>query len=141
MGKFKKYIFCEQIGLGNIGNNISKYVNSQWLSDTIGGALVNSDFNNTGTKPIKDYIQGNQEDIDLTIPSVKREGRIVTLLLKKNPIYIKLSDGTEAHLTYDQWKRIEGKPAIGKVMTIIFQRNPKIQTSERSKIAKIIVRD
>ena len=141
MGKFKEYIISEQFGLANLSNGLEKFVNSLWLDKTIGGALVNSDFNNTGSKPVQDYIQGNQEDIDLTIPSIKREGRITTLFPNKNPIYVRLSDGTEAHFSYDEWKRIEGKPALGKVMTIFFQRHPKDQTNERSKIEKVIVKD
>jgi hypothetical protein len=141
MGKFKEYLIVEQVGLGNLGQRIDNFMNNQWLGNTIGGALVSSDVNNTGTKPVQDYLQGNQENIDLNIPSVQKEGRITTLILKKNPIYVRLSDGTEAHFSYDEWKRIEGQPAVGKVMTITFQRHPEDQSQERSKIEKAVVKE
>jgi hypothetical protein len=61
--------------------------------------------------------------------------------MRKNPIYVRLSDGTEAHFTYDEWKKIEGQPALGKTMTILFQRHPEDMSQEHSKIDKVIVTD
>jgi len=78
---------------------------------------------------------------DMTIPSVERTGRITTLLSKRNPIYVRLSDGTEAQFTYDEYKRIEGNPALGKTMTVIFQRHPEDSGRSYSKIDKAIVRE
>lgn len=141
MGKFKDYVLNEQLGLGNLGTSIDSLVNSQWLGNTVNGAMVSSQVSGTGSKPVQDYIQGNQHDIDLTIPQVVREGRITALMLKKNPIYVRLSDGTEAHFSYDEWKRIDGHPAIGKTMTITFQRHPEDASGQASRIDKVIVRD
>ena len=77
--------------------------------------------------------------VDLTIPSAEREGRITVLELKKNPIYVRLSDGTEAHFTYDEYKRIDGKPELGKVMKISFQRHPDDTMRQFSKIDRATI--
>ena len=78
---------------------------------------------------------------DLTIPSAEKQGRITVLELKRNPIYIRLSDGTEANFTYDEYKRIDGKPELGKVMKISFQRHPDDRMRQYSKIENAIVLD
>jgi hypothetical protein len=75
------------------------------------------------------------------MPSVQRTGRIVGFLEKNNPVYIKLSDGTECSFTNQEMKNIEGKPALGKTMTVIFQRHPDDFTRQYSKIEKAIVTD
>jgi hypothetical protein len=141
MGKFREYVICESKGLGELGLRLNQFVNDPKLADAINGAFLNSDYNNTGSKPVRDYLQGNQEDIDIIIPSLRKEGRITTLLLNKNPIYVRLSDGTEAHFSYEEWRRIEGKPALGKVMTIFLQRHVEDRSEHASKIEKVVVRD
>jgi hypothetical protein len=83
----------------------------------------------------------NLPTTDVTIPSVERTGRITSLITKRNPIYIRLSDGTEAHFSYDEYRRIDGKPELGKTMTVIFQRHPEDRMQQASKIDKAIVRD
>lgn len=142
MGKFKEFIFTEQIGLGQLGLQMNNLANSQWLGNTIAGALITSDvsgsdqfppFGQTGAYP--------KPDVDLTIPSVEKTGRITALMTKRNPIYVRLSDGTEANFTYDQFNRIQGQPAIGKTMTISFQRRPDDTSSGYSRINHIIVHD
>ncbi len=142
MGKFKEFIINEQEGFGQLGTNIDKLFKNQWLDTAINGAFLTSDVNGTDQSPPFNY-SGSYPDkgIDLTIPSVQKSGRITTLMTKRNPIYIRLSDGTEANFTYDEYKRIEGSPALGKTMTIIFQRHPEDCTDQHSKIDKVIVRD
>jgi hypothetical protein len=61
------------------------------------------------------------------------------LLSKRNPIYVRLSDGTEANFTYEEWKRIKGEPALGKVMHITFQRHPEDKSAQHSKIDHVTV--
>lgn len=142
MGKFKEFLISEQMGLGQLGTSMSNITNSQWLSTAINGALVNSDV--SGTQQFPPFSQSGSypnPETELTIPSVEKTGRITTLMTKRNPIYVRLSDGTEANFTYDQFNRIDGTPAIGKTMTIIFQRHPQDASDQHSRINKIIVRD
>ena len=144
MGKFKDFLITEEVGLADIGPNIERLFNSQEFGNQIQGAFVSSQWNNSYTNtPWKgnDNINNSKEPVDLTIASVQRTGRIISFLDKKTPIYIKLSDGTECNFTYQELKKIEGVPAIGKTMTVIFQRHPDDVTRQFSKIEKAIVTD
>ena len=138
MGKFKQYILNEDIGLGELGARIDNLFHSHEFGNQIQGAYVST----------SGAIEGSQSgysgsmrmpSTDLTIPSAERQGRITVLELKRNPIYVRLSDGTEAHFTYDEYKRINGKPELGKVMKISFQRHPDDQMRQYSKIENAIV--
>lgn len=143
MGKFREHLLREDIGLGDLGPRIDRFVHSQWLDTKIGGAMVSPEVSGSGQTPNLGYAGQsiNLPSVDMTIPSSEKTGRITTLLLKRNPIYVRLSDGTEAHFTYDEYRRIEGEPQLGKTMTIIFQRHPEDRSSNASKIDKAIVRD
>jgi hypothetical protein len=143
MGKFKDYLISEGVGLGDIGPKIDQMFNSPWLGNAINGAMVSPTWSNSDSGPQLGYAgyDNAKTETDLTIPSVQRQGRITTLLLTKNPIYVRLSDGTEAHFTYDEWRKIDGEPELGKTMTIIFQRHPQDWSSQHSKIDKVIVTD
>lgn len=150
MGKFREFLINEEIGLGELGPAIDNLYHSQWFGNQINGAFLSMDTGSVsqdgaegsfGHQTMARSDQVGVPTTDLTIPSVTKEGRITTLQLKKNPIYIRLSDGTEASFTYDEYKRIEGEPALGKVMTLIFQRHPSDSTQMYSKVDKAIVRD
>jgi hypothetical protein len=138
MGKFKEFLITEDIGLADIGPRLDRFYNSSYLDSKVNGAFsTGSNAKESPTLGMAD----NMPDTALSIPSVERTGRIVHLINKRNPIYIRLSDGTEAHFSYDEYRRIEGKPEIGKTMTLIFQRHPEDKMKEASKIDKAIVRD
>lgn len=141
MGKFKEFLLNEQIGLGDLGTRIDHMMNGQWLGNQIGGAFASTDVTGSEGSPTMGYAGHSLHlpSTDLTVPSVEKTGRITTLLLKKNPIYIRLSDGTEANFSYEEYRRIQGKPELGKTMTLIFQRHPEDRTSGYSKIDKAIV--
>lgn len=141
MGKFREFLLNEEIGLGDLGTRIDNLMNNQWLGNQIAGAFVSSDFSGTEQPEGSVGHPLYMPSTDLTIPSVTKEGRITTLLLKKNPIYVRLSDGTEAYFSYDEWRRVQGQPALGKVMTITFQRHPEDTAKMCSKIDQAIVRD
>lgn len=143
MGKFKEFVLTEEIGLADLGPRIDRLMNSQQFGNQIGGALASSDVTGSEQSPTLGYVGHSTHlpSTDLTIPSTTREGRIVTLLLKKNPIYVRLSDGTEANFSYDEYRRIKGQPALGKVMTLIFQRHPDDAGQSYSKIDQAIVHD
>jgi len=143
MGKFKEFLLTEEIGLGDLGQRIDSLMNSQKFGNQIGGAFASTDVTGSEMGPTMGFAGHSLwlPSTDLTVPSVERTGRITTLLLKRNPIYVRLSDGTEANFSYEEYRRIEGSPALGKTMTLIFQRHPEDQTSGYSKIDKAIVRD
>jgi hypothetical protein len=143
MGKFKEFLLKEEIGLADLGPRVYKAFHDPNLGNQIAGAFTTTDVTGSEQSPTMGYAGHDLHlpSTDLTIPSVERTGRITVLMAKKNPIYVRLSDGTEAHFTYDEFRRIEGKPELGKVMTIIFQRHPEDSTEQRSKIDKCIVRD
>ena len=133
MGKFKEFLINEEIGLGELGTKIDDMMNSKQFGNQIGGALTSAQADNG--------MSFKFPSTDMTIPSVEKTGRITTLLLKKNPIYVRMSDGTEANFSYEEYRRIQGDPALGKTMTIFFQRHPEDRMSGHSKIDKAIVRD
>jgi hypothetical protein len=139
MGKFREFLINEDVGLGQLGPRIDQLVNGPGLGTQIGGALASSEWLGGSTDPTASDPQ--RTGTDLTIPSVCKQGRITTLQLKKNPIYVRLSDGTEAHFSFDEYRRIKGSPEIGKVMTIIFQRHPRDASQQHSKIESATVTD
>ncbi len=143
MGKFREFLITEEVGLADLGPRIDRLYNSQWFGNQIAGAFASSDVTGSEQSPTMGYAGHSLHlpSTDLTVPSVVRSGRITTLMLKKNPIYVRLSDGTEAHFTYDEYRKIEGEPALGKTMTITFQRHPEDQSRMHSKIDKAIVRN
>jgi hypothetical protein len=143
MAKFKEFILKEEIGLGDIEVNINKLINSKDFGDQINGAFNSSQWNATNIPtPWKgDDLKDLKNPVDLGFSSVQKTGRIISFLKNKNPIYIRLSDGTECNFTFDELKKIEGIPEIGKTMTVIFQRHPSDITNNFSKITKAIVSD
>ncbi len=109
-----------------------------------GGAYLSTD--QTGSEQIPTFIGHAQHlpGIDITfpgkIPFVKRTGTIRFIELTKNPIVIRLSDGTQLHLSWDEFKRIKQKPEIGKTMTVILQRKENDKSKSVSKIERIEVK-
>lgn len=143
MAKFKEFIINEEVGLGNLGSNIERLFNSQNFGNQINGAMVSSQWNGMySPTPWKgDDLQTAKNPVDIGISSVERTGRITSLMKTRNPIYIRLSDGTECNFSFDEFKKIQGTPDIGKTMTVIFQRHPDDMTNQHSKIDVAIVRD
>lgn len=138
--RFKDFILNEDIGLGNMGARMDSLFNSPQFTAQA-GAYMNSDVSGSdqpdptamGNDPV--FVPSN----DLTIPQVTRSGRIKVLNQTRNPIYVELTDGTKAHFSYDEWKRIQGEPKIGSMMTIVYQRHPEDRTKTHSKIDKVFV--
>jgi hypothetical protein len=143
MGKFRDFILKEEMGLGELGTRIDNLFHSHRFGNQIGGAFASSDVTGSEQSPTMGYAGHSLHlpSTDLTIPSVTKQGRITILRTQSNPIYVQLSDGTQAHFTYDEYKRIQGTPDIGKVMTLIFQRHPNDRMQEYSKIDQAIVND
>lgn len=130
--KFKEFLLSEEFGLGDIGTKIDQVFKNSKFGNIVGGFVSNQSSFLPSVNLAKDTLE---------IPQVEKTGRVTVLLKNRNPIYIRLSDGTEASFTYDEYKRIEGEPSLGKTMTIIFQRHPNDLTQSYSKVDKCIVKD
>ena len=139
MPKFKEFLIKEEFGLGNLGNKLEKFYNDPDLGNRIAGAFVTSQWNNTSTTPWRGEgsLQNVHIPVDFVIPKIVKTGIIECIKNKQNPIYIRLSDGTECN--FIDFKNVQGTPALGKVMTVVFQRNPQDLTNNFSKIQKAIV--
>lgn len=68
------------------------------------------------------------------LPSVTKTSRIQVVERNKNPILIMLSDGTKLYLSWNEYRRLNEEPSVGKKITINFQRHPGVKTAENSKI-------
>lgn len=142
MGKFKDFL-TESYGLGDIGPRISRFVDDPRLGQKLGGALLSAGWTGSGSEsgptsdrtPYDPHLYGT----DLTVPSVRAQGRILSVSYKQNPIHVSLSGGTELDFGYDEFSRIDGKPEVGKVMTVVFQRHPSDRSGNTSKIEKAVV--
>lgn len=137
--RFKDY-FTESLGLGNLGAKLHSFYTSPWLDQRLQGAYITNGNNgieqpedDTSAKP--NYLAATE----LTVPQVTRTGIIEVLNRHTNPIYLRLSDGTEIEMTHDQFLKVKGQPSVGKVMTVIFQRHSSDMTEQRSKIDQCFV--
>lgn len=131
----------ETAGLGDLGAKMDGVFLNNRAFQLLGGAYVSSDVSGSEQSPTLGY-PGHSLHLpstDLTIPHVLRQGRILVLLKKRNPIYVKLSDGSELNFTYDEYRRIDGTPELGKTMTVTFQRHADDLTKSYSKIERCIV--
>lgn len=76
---------------------------------------------------------------DIDLPTIVKTSRIKHLYDKKNPIIVLLDDGTKLYFTYDEFRRIEGTPEVGKKLTYTMQRLAHDKTIMPSKITKCVV--
>lgn len=143
MGKFKTFILQEWGGLADLGKRLDGFFNNQNLGNQINGVMASTDWTHTEKAFSQAYpdFPMNAPNQDLTIPSVVKTGRVVMIEYKKNPIYVRLSDGTEAFIPYDQYRKMNNPPQKGKVVSITFQRNPADLSPDHSKIESITVLD
>jgi hypothetical protein len=137
--RFKEYLVNEG-GLGNLGFNLERPFQHDAFSK-FSGALVNSDQTGSDAPPTGLNQAMHMPNLDMTIPEVRKSGRIAVLQTHKSPIYVRLTDGTEAYFTIDEFRRIKGEPQIGKVMTLSFQRHPGDRRTQPSKIERVEITD
>lgn len=81
-------------------------------------------------------ISNSLPQLQLDLPAIEKKSTIEFIADKKNPITVQLSDGSKLFFTYDEYKRIEGKPERGKTMVVTFQRLPNDATDLPSQITK-----
>lgn len=125
MLNFKKYLEQNTIGYHNDGP---------------GGAFVSSDF--SGSENPQTNFEGRPLHLpstDLGMPSVTKTSQISKLERNKNPIFVLLKDGTKLYFTYDEFNRISGEPAVGKTITVVFQRHPGDKSATPSKVSRVTV--
>jgi hypothetical protein len=75
-------------------------------------------------------------NLAIDLPIIQKKSKIEIIDNKKNPIYIQLSDGSKIFLTYEEYKRIKGKPEIGKTMIVTMQRHHKDSSNLPSQITR-----
>jgi len=83
----------------------------------------------------KDFIYYNE----FNVPHITKKGHILNIEYNKNPIRIKISDGTQLFLHIDDYKRLNKEPKKGDNISIEFQRNPEDISENPSKINKIFI--
>ena len=109
--------------------NFKNYVDLMSHIEKTGSVLIPENF-----AWMKD-IAKSLPNINLDLPTVERKGKIQIFMDKKNPIYVQLSDGTKLYFTYDQYKRIKGKPEKGKTMIVRMQRLQNDKSNLPSQIS------
>jgi hypothetical protein len=111
-------------------NNFKDYIELVEYVETHGAILVPENF--AWAKAIGTKLP----DIDLGLPKVEKRAKIDILMDKKNPIYMQLSDGSKLFFTFDEFKRIDGKPERGKTMVVTMQRLGHDSSDLPSQIVK-----
>lgn len=131
---FKKFIEQNTVGYHNDGPGGS-------FNKDHGGSYLSSD--QTGSEAVKaDGGSPHLPSTDLTIPSsmpIKKVVSVVTgINYNKNPIEIKLQDGTILYLTIDEFRRIGPKsPKKGSKIMVSFQRREDDNSKSPSQIHHI----
>lgn len=139
MPKFKQFLIKEEFGLGDIEQKINKIFDNKSYSSFL--SSINNNTYDYSPWRGNDSINNQKEPVDLVIPSMEKTAKIIFLDLKKTPIRMRLSDGTECLFTEVEFRKIKGIPEINKTITLIFQRNSNDFSKNFSKIEKAIVLD
>lgn len=124
--RFKDFIEQNTVGYHNDGPGSN--------FDPSGGAYLSS------TVSGRDNEAKGVPGTDFQVPIVKKSGRIDAINKKKNPIYIRMQDGTQLFFTWDEFKRIKGKePERGDIISVLFQRLPGDTSKTPSQIQSVEV--
>jgi len=99
-----------------MSSNFQEFVSIRDCLDKIGAFSVDENFDWA-----KSYVLPN---MNLDLPVIEKRAKIHIIIHKKNPIHIKLGDGTKLYFTHDEFRRIKGEPRVGKTMVIKMLRLP-----------------
>jgi hypothetical protein len=80
-------------------------------------------------------------DVDLGLPTIEKKSVISILNDKTNPIYMELKDKSKLFFTYEEFKRIQGKPEVGKTIYLKMQRHGGDNSKYPSRITMCKVVD
>lgn len=92
----------------------------------------------TGTEDMGSYPHG-APGVDLEIPSAIRRSRIRSVNDRKDPIEVRLMDGTLIYLSLDEFKRVNSrtKLEVGREISVTFQRREGDGSPDPSKVVSI----
>jgi hypothetical protein len=92
----------------------------------------------TGSDSFGTHSQGLTHT-DLQLPSVSRKSRIRSVEERRNPIRVRLMDGTTMYLTPDEFRRIDSRTKLhpGREITVTFQRREEDDGPDPSKILSV----
>jgi hypothetical protein len=132
---FKQYMEQNTVGYHNDGpgSGFRQSGGSYLTSDQTGSETWGNTFGHPLTLPSYDFA------LPSVVPTIKKSGKIKFIQDKENPIIIMLDNGTRLYLTVDEYRRIKGKPEIGKDMTVVFQRHQNDRTNNPSQVQSITV--
>lgn len=66
----------------------------------------------------------NLPNYELDLPTIEKKSAIHTVIKNKNPIYVQLADGTKLFFTFDEFRRLNHEPVVGKMMVVKMLRLP-----------------
>jgi hypothetical protein len=119
------------VGKHNDGPGVA-YLHAPWTGSLTGQLPASL------TTSAQDVKLPDNPGLDAILPSVTKTSQIRILERNKNPIFMMLADGTKLYMTWDEFRRIKGpEPAVGKHVTVNFQRLDYDRSSTPSKINSI----
>jgi hypothetical protein len=129
MLKFKEYLLLSE--LNTVGKH-NDYATGVIAPSVATGSEVPGTTNYWGHPP---YLSST-DMITKGVPTKEVKGKIEMLLTKRDPCYLRLSDGTQLWVPHDALqKRFVGVPKVGRKMSITFQRRAQDNSQVRSQIA------
>ena len=92
----------------------------------------------TGSENLGSYPHG-APGVDLEMPSVTRTSKIRSVDDRKDPIEVRLMDGTALYLSLDEFNRINARTKldVGRELTVTFQRREGDGSPDPSKIVSV----
>jgi len=92
----------------------------------------------TGSEDLGSYPHG-APGVDLEMPSVTRRSKIRSVNDRKDPIEVRLMDGTALYLSLDEFNRINSRTKlyVGRELTVTFQRREGDGSPDPSKIVSV----
>lgn len=141
---FKKYLaLTEQNTVGYHNDGVSGHgkqsgamVSAAWAGTD--SELWRGTFGDRAQPPQVAMLMAKMGDVpDVNHMRVEKRGIIRYIDRNESNIPIMLSDGTHLHLTYDEFKRIQGckpEPQIGDELSVTFLRNPADKSDSLAQV-------
>lgn len=114
--------------------NFKRFVMIMEYLDSGSAAILPSSWTGSGQSDIMSQ-PVFLPNMDLALPAITKVGKIAMLIKDKNPIMLQMDDGTQLYFSLDQFRRITGSPALGRTISVVFQRDYTDRSKMPSKIA------